>query len=194
MRIFVAVCAAAMAVSCFMPAALSAYDHTHCDGDSDLFRDDDVSVDFDNGSLILVHDDSGDRVEITESHERIVKGEAVSLDRGERELVGDYYETFHEIVEEAASIGIQGAKIGVKGAALGLKAALGALLLISPDYDEDDLEEDEEAIGEDEEEIDRIAKKLEKRAKRLEKTADTLERLHKKLRRDVSELDDLGWF
>ena len=191
MRIFVAVCAAAMAVSCFMPAVLSAHDHTHCDGDSDLFRDDDVSVDFDNGSLIFVHEDSGDRVEITQSHELIVNGESVRLDRGERELVEDYYETFHEIVAEAASIGIQGAKIGVKGAALGLKAALGALLLISPDYDEDDLEE---AIGEDEEEIDRIAKKLEKRAKRLEKTADALERLHKKLRRDVSELDDLGWF
>jgi hypothetical protein len=180
------------AAALFVPGMAPAHVHINCDSDDDdLFRDDDVSIDLEDHSIIFTHEDSDETVEITEDGKLIVNERRVSLNRAERELVEDYYLTFNAIIDEAKSIGIQGAKVGVKGAALGLKAALGVLLLLSPDYDTDDLEEDLEDEGE---KIDRMAKKIEKRAKRLEKRANKLERLHDELRDRVDELDDLGWF
>ena len=191
MRIFVAICAAALAAGCFLPAALPAHEHSHCDDENDLFREDGVSIDVEDSSIVFTREDSDDKVEMTDAGVLVVNGRPVKLDRDERELVVDYYETYQCIIDEAKAIGLQGAKIGVKGAALGLKAALGTLLRLSPDYDEEDLEEALEDEGDD---LEHIAEKLEKRAKRLEKKADSLERIHKKLRREVTELDELGWF
>ena len=187
----VVILAAVFAAVLFVPANLPAEIHMRCDDDDKMFRSDDVSVEFEDGSIIFTDKESDETVEITERAELVVNGRGVHLSRGERALVKDYYATLDAIVEDAASIGLQGAKVGVKGAALGLKAAVGVLLLLSPGYDGDDLEQD---LEEDQEKLARTASKLEKRAERLEKRADKLERLHEDLRGKIDELNELGWF
>lgn len=183
--------AAIFAAVLFVPAGLTAEVHMRCDDDDNLFRGDDVSVDFEDGSIIFTDQESNETVEITERADLVVNGQVVRLSRGQRALVKDYYVTFDAIVEDAKSIGLQGAKVGARGAALGLKAAVGVLLLLSPNYDGDDLEKD---LEEDQEKLERVASKLEKRAERLEKRADKLERLHEGLRDNIDELNELGWF
>jgi hypothetical protein len=120
-----------------------------------------------------------------------VNGTSVRLARDKRKLVEDYYQTFDGIMEEAKQIGLEGARIGVKGAKLGLSAVIGALLLIADDRDAEDLEIELDRKGE---KIERMAERLEKRAKKLEARAERLEKLHDKLRREIDDLDDLGWF
>lgn len=162
----------------------------HSDKD-DLFRDDNVSVEIEDGTLIFTHDNDDETVEITEEYELIVNGRSVHLDAEQRRLVREYYDSFESLIEEAKEIGLQGAKIGVQGAKLGLVAVVGVLKLLSPDYDESDLEADLEIKGE---KIERVAAKLEKRANRLEHRAKKLERQHERLREEIEELDELGWF
>ncbi len=172
------------------PLSSSAEVQVRCNEDR-LFRGDDVSVEFEDGSIIFTDKESDETVEITERAELFVNDRAVTLSPSERELVRDYYATFNGIVEDAKSVGIEGAKLGVKGAGLGLKAAIGVLRLLSPDYDSDDLEED---LERKEEKLERAASRLEKRAERLEKHAGRLERLHEDLRDKVNELNELDWF
>ena len=191
MKYLSVICTGLLAATLLAPAGLAAHVRFHCDSGDGLFRDDDVSVEIEKGSIIFSHDDGDETVEITEDAELIVNGSRVRLDRGERDLVEQYYATFNDIMNEAKSIGIQGAKVGAKGAAIGIKAALGAFMLLASDCDRDDLEE---SLEEDGEKLERAAKKLEKRANRLEKRVESLERLHGKLRREVDELDELGWF
>ena len=54
-------------------------------------------------------------------------------------------------------IGIEGGKIGLAGAGLGLKAVAGVFKLLTPGYDEDDLERD----------MEHEAEKLEKKAEKI---------------------------
>jgi ribosome-associated translation inhibitor RaiA len=191
MKCLSVICVGVLAATLLAPSGLAAHVRFHCDSSDGLFRDNDVSVEIEKGSIIFSHDDGDETVEITEDAELIVNGKRVNLDRRERELVEEYYATFNDIMNEAKSIGIQGAKVGVKGAAIGIKAALGVIMTLSADCDREDLEESLEKEGE---KLERAAKKLEKRAKRLEKRVESLERLHGKLRREVDELDELGWF
>jgi len=192
MRILTIICAAALAAVMFAPASIAAH-RIVCGGDDEenLFRDNDVEVNFDDGSLVFTHEDDDETVEITDEYELIVNGRAVRLDADEQRLVRKYYESFEHIMEEAKEIGIEGAKLGVQGAKLGIAAAVGSLKLLSPDYDGDDLEKELDHKGE---KIERVAAKLEKRAKKLERRAKTLECLHDQLRSDIDELDELGWF
>ncbi len=191
MKTRVVILAAIFAAVLFVPASLPAEVHMRCDDDDNLFRSDDVSVEFEDASVIFTDKQSDETAEITERAELVVNGRSVRLSRGERALVKDYYATLDAIVEDAKSIGLQGAKVGARGAALGLKAAVGVLLLLSPSYDGNDLEQD---LEEDQQKLERTASKLEKRAERLEKRADKLERLHQDLRDNIHELDELGWF
>jgi|GEM_PF-2823455 len=191
MKYLSVICAGLLAATLLAPASHAAHVRFHCDAGDGLFRDDDVSVEIEKGSIIFSHDDGDETVEITEDAELIVNGSRVRLSGGERELVEQYYATFNDIMDEAKSIGIQGAKLGGKGAAIGIKAALGAFMLLASDCDREDFEE---SLEEDGEKLERAAKKLEKRANRLEKRVESLERLHGKLRHEVDELDELGWF
>lgn len=191
MKSLIPILAVVLVAALLAPADLPARVRYRCDSEDRLFRGNDVSVDIDDGVVIFTNDDEDETVEITEEGDLFVNGASVKLDRREKTLVAEYYETLHGIQEEVKEIAVQGAKIGVKGAAIGIKAALGALFALGGDIDMDDVEC---AIDEQSDEIDRAAKKLEKRAKRLEKRAESLERLHETLRRDVKELDELGWF
>ena len=194
MKAFVVLCVLALAAVTFIPLDASAHKGIHirhdCDSDN-LFRGDDVDVDFKDGSIVFTNEDNDETVEITEEGELIVNGTSVRLARDKRKLVEDYYQTFDGIMEEAKQIGLEGARIGVKGAKLGLSAVIGALLLIADDRDAEDLEIELDRKGE---KIERMAERLEKRAKKLEARAERLEKLHDKLRREIDDLDDLGWF
>lgn len=196
MRTFSLICFAGLLVAALsLPASLTAEVTIRCDkhgsDDNDLFRGDNISTNLDDGKLLFTHEDDDETVEMNAEGDLEVNGRAVRLDASERDLVKDYYATFDGIVQDAKEIGLAAGKIGVKGAALGLKAVLGSLLLLSPDYDKDDLEE---ALDDEGDKLDRSAAKLEKRAKRLERKADKIEKIHKQLRDRVPELDKLGWF
>lgn len=196
MRTFSLVCLATLfAAALCVPAALPAEVTIRCDkhgsDDDDLFRGDNISSDLDDGKLLFTHQDDDETVEMTAEGDLAVNGRAVRLGASERGLVKDYYATFDGIVEDAKEIGLAAAKIGAKGATLGLRALLGTLMLVSPDYDKDDLEE---ALDDEGDKLDRSAAKLEKRGKRLERKANKLEKIHGQLRDRVPELDELGWF
>ncbi len=162
------------------------------DHDSYLgFRDDDVEVDFDDGSIIFYSDRDDDEVEITEDYELLINGKRIKLDKDQEKLVERYYDNMEDIVDFAKELGIEGAKIGASGAKLGLDALAKVFMLLDDDYDSDDLEKEMEKAAD---KIERRAKKLEKKAEKIEDMADDLERTHRKLRRAVPELDELGWF
>ena len=195
MKSFVILCVLGLAAAtAFMPVEALAHRtihvHTDCDDTDNLFRDDDVDVDIEDGSITFTHDDD-ETVEMTEKGDLFVNGESVRLSPAQRDLVQKYYDTFNVIIEEAKLIAIEGAKIGVKGAGLGISAAMGALLALGDEEDMEDLEEKLERKGE---KIERMANRLEKRADRLEAKAERLEDLHEQLRDEIDALDDTGWF
>jgi hypothetical protein len=156
-----------------------------------LFQDDNVDVDINDGSIVFTHEDDDETVKITEDGGLIVNGTSARLAHDQRKLVEEYYEAFDGIIEEAKQIGLEGAKIGVKGATLGLSAVVGALMLIADDRDAEDLEIELERKGD---KIEHMADRLEKRARKLEARAERLEDLHHDLRNKIDELDNLGWF
>ncbi len=195
MKPFVILCALGLAsATAFMPVEALAHRtihvHSDCDDTDNLFRDDDVDVDIEDGSITFKHDED-ETVEITENGDLSVNGESIRLSVSQRELVQKYYDTFDAIIEEAKLIAAEGAKIGVKGAGLGLHAAVGALLALGDEKDLEDLEEELDRKGD---KIERMAAHLEKRANRLEAKADRLEELHQELREKIDALDATGWF
>ena len=159
--------------------------------DNDLFRGDDISIDFDDDVLIIECDDEDGYIEITDDYELFIDGEEVELDKDQKKLVKKYYNDFDDILELATEMGLEGARLGAKGAKLGLAAVAKVIKLLSEDYDSDDLEEEME---EEADKLEKEAEKLEKLGEKLEDIADDFERTHKKLRRSVDQLDDLGWF
>jgi hypothetical protein len=192
MKAYIILCAIACAAAAFAPMTVSAHRIVCSESvEHELFRDGDVQVEYDDGSLIYTHKDDDETVEITSECKLIVNGHCVRLDHRQRQLVRDYYRCFGSIVEEAKEIGIEGAKIGAKGAMLGLAAVIGTLKLLAPDYDSDDLEEE---LDHKSEKIERVTARLEKKAEKLERRAKTFEHQHKQLRHEIEELNDLGWF
>jgi hypothetical protein len=194
MKSFAILCVLTFAAAMFMPSSASAHKNItirqDCQNDN-LFRDDNVDLDIENGSIVFTHEDDDETVKITEDGGLVVNGNPVHLARDQRKLVEDYYEAFDGVMDEAKHIGLEGAKIGVKGAKLGISAVVGALLLISDDRDSEDLEIELDRKGE---KIERMAERLEKRAERLEARAKHLEYLHDNLRSGIDELGNLGWF
>lgn len=193
MKPFVMLCVLGLAAAmAFVPVEAVAHRtiHVHNDCDDNLFRDDNVDVDIEDGVITFTHEED-ETVEITENGDLSVNGESVRLSLSQRELVQKYYDTFDAIMEEAKLIAAEGAKIGVKGAGLGLHALVGALAALGDEKDLEDLEEELDHRGE---KIERMAAHLEKRANRLEAKADRLEELHLELRDRIDALDDTGWF
>jgi hypothetical protein len=194
MKPFAVLCVLTLAVATFVPSSASAHKTIHvkqdCQNDN-LFRDDNVDLDIEDGSIVFMHEDDDETVKITEDGGLVVNGNPVPLALDQRKLVEDYYEAFDGVIDETKQIGIEGAKIGVKGAKLGIAAALGALLVIADDRDAEDLEVKLERKSE---RIERMAERLEKRAERLEARAERLRGMHENLRSGIDELDDLGWF
>lgn len=172
-----------------------------CDGDRMFRRDgDDIDIDFYDGSLLIENEDEGETVEMTEDYELLVNGENVEIGRSQRKLVRAYYNKYEEVVDEAEEIGKEGGKLGEQGAKVAihtLKKVLKSLegSIESGDYEEAEFDEDiEREMEKAEKKIERDAKRLEIRAEKLEKKVDDLKKIHRKLREEVEELDDLGWF
>jgi len=164
-----------------------------CHSFGDLNCIDHVSIDYHRGSVFInpKYDDEEGEVEITRDYELYVNGKKVELNDEQQDWVMDYHELVRDIYREAMDIGWEGAKIGVKGAALGLKAVVGVVRLLSPDYDEEDLERDLEYEAE---KIEIEAEELEEFAEEIEEMAEDLEYTHKLMRREIKQLDRLRWF
>ena len=170
-----------------------AYTFSYGNNDCDLFREEGVEIDYEDGSMIFMYDgdDCIETVVITEDYELIVNGQHVDLNTRQQKLVEDYYEDFVDIAEFAKEIGLEGARIGAKGAKLGITAIAKIFKLLEKDYDTEDLEEDMERESE---KLEKAAKKLERKAEKLEDIVDDLEDRHRSMRRSIPELRRLGWF
>jgi hypothetical protein len=191
MRAFGIFCAIILGVMSLAPQDLSARVQVGCTvGDDGMFRDKDVDLDFDHGSIIFKHDDGNSTVEITKDYALIVNGTELHLRSDQRGLVKDYYESFHAVLDDASAVALAGIKLGAKGLAVGLVAACRALCGgADVDVDHHDHKLDRETSK-----MNAEGAKIEKRAERLKRKAETLVKLHEKLRRNVTELDQLGWF
>lgn len=152
---------------------------------------DDVEVDIEDDSIILMDKHSADEVEITGEYDLYVNGDQIDINNAQRELLKDYYDLYFEIIEYAKRIGLEGARIGIEGAAMGVKAVAGVFKLLSEDYDSDDLEEELEAKAE---ELEEQAERLEDRAEDIEDMAEELEDLHYELGEKIDALADLEMF
>lgn len=107
----------------------------------------DSDVDFEKGELIFR--ENGDvYMIITEDDELFIKGERIELDARGRELVGKYYDTVDDVVDDAMDIAGEAADLGIS-------AAIQALALIFSD--EKEREEFEARIEEEAQEIEAMA-------------------------------------
>ncbi len=159
--------------------------------DTSIFNDDDVEVEFDDGSLLIINEEENDEIEITEEYGLYVNDRHIETSDEQHELIAEYYNRVWNITEYAAMLGIEGAKIGAGGVKLGFTAIAKFVKLLSEDYDEDDLEEDMEREAE---KLGKKAERLERKAERIEEMVDELENLHYELRRSIPALKDLEWF
>ena len=139
------------------------YDYTPFSGHT--FRVDNITVNVDDGDIVIYNEVTDDEVIVTEDYELLVNEKPIELTAAQQELVKQFHDQTYGIIDEAIKIGIEGGKIGLAGAGVGLKAVAGVFKLLLPDYDEDDLDRD----------MERETAKLEKKAEALEKRADALE-------------------
>ena len=149
------------------------------------------SIDLDDGTLVIEHEDEDWIVEITEDYELYIDGRKVRTDRQQKKLLRHYYRDYEDIEELAAEIAKEGTKIGLAGAKFGVMAVACAAKLLLDDYECDDMEDEIEIKSDD---LEKMVKKLEKKAEKIEDMADDLEKTHKKLRKSIPELRDLEDF
>ena len=196
MKAFTILCVLVLAAVALAPAISSAHPkvhHRHCS--NDFFREGDINVNLEDGSIIYTNEDNDQTVEITGDYELIVNGSDVHLRADQQRLVREYYDCFEGILGEAKEIAKEGIIVGARSAAIGITAAIEALARLGDDCDTDRAERRlERKLDRDGEKIEAVAAKLEKKAERLERRVKKLEKLHKQLRREISDLDDLGWF
>ncbi|MBN1163114.1 MAG: hypothetical protein JXB45_00910 [Candidatus Krumholzibacteriota bacterium] len=166
--------------------------HKYCGSDNGFgLLPDDVSLDFDDGTLVIQSDDYDQTVEINDECDLYIDGRKIETDRDQERLLCRYYEDLEEIIELAKEIGVEGAMLGMGGAKIGLKAVINAAMLILEDYDSEDLEKE---LEKEAEKLERRAKKLEKKAEKIEDRADDFKKTHRKLRKAIPELKELEWF
>lgn len=156
---------------------------------SHSFTLDEVDIDIDDGTLIMIYDNYDDlKVEITNDYELYIDNEKIKINDHQRKLIKEYYISMMQLIDDAKTIGLQGAEIGVEGAKIGLKAVANVFKLLSSDYDSDDLEREME---EETEKLEKHAEKLERQGEALEERAEELERLHEKMLHEIPELKEL---
>jgi hypothetical protein len=173
-----------------MVLAAGADCRAHCRHDGDrTFRD--KSIDLEDGTLKIEHDDEGWIVEITEDYELYVNGERVKTDRHEKKLLRRYYRDYEKIEDMAGELGREASKIGRAGVKAGAIAVACVARLVIDGFDDDDIDID---IDIDTEAIEKMAEKLEKKAEKIEDLADDLEKTHRKLRKSIPELGELEDF
>ncbi|HUV35765.1 MAG TPA: hypothetical protein VMX58_02370 [Patescibacteria group bacterium] len=157
----------------------------------DLFDTDEVSVEIEDGSLLIINEDEDQTVEITGEYELSIDDRHIETDEKQQVLIAEYYNRMVNITEYARLLGIEGAKVGASGVKLGITAIAKVVKLLSEDYDENDLEKDMEREAE---KLEKKAELLERKAERIEEMAEELEDLHYELRRSIPALKDLEWF
>ncbi|MFH1845655.1 MAG: hypothetical protein ABIF77_20920 [bacterium] len=151
----------------------------------------DVSIDIEDGTLSIEHDDRGDLVEVTEDYDLYVNDKHIRTDRQETALLEDFYKTNLKLQVLAMHLGRDGVEIGAEGVKLAATALTRLVKLLSPDYDADDLEAEMEREAE---KLEAKAEKLEEKGEVLEEMADRIEELAEELAERIPELDELGWF
>ena len=101
--------------------------YDRCSDHNWVWNDHDVSIDYDDGVLVMDFKDRDALVEITPEYRLFVNDKRVDLDDHQQELVRDFYDLSQQIIDDAVAIGAEGAKIGVHGAAIGLQSLSGLL-------------------------------------------------------------------
>lgn len=192
MRVLIVLLVASMLV---FSGPAAAYDRDdECDGhhDRDFLCHCDVDWDGEEGLLTITNEDDDDEmIEITKKYVLTINGERIELERGQKELVKDYYTHFKKLHEMAEEIGEEGAKLGADGAKI---AAVALKRLCSLFGDDEDAEKFEEEIEREAGKIEAKAKKLEAKAEKIEEIADDLEDLHHDMKKAIPEIDALDWF
>ena len=180
----------ALVLAFSMVLSAGAYARRVCTDDNDrVFND--MSIDLEDGTLVIEHEDEDWIVEITEDYKLYVNGDKIKTDRQQKKLLRSYYRDYEDIEELAEEIGRDATEIGVAGVKLGASAVACVAKLLLEDFDCKDMEIE---LDIDEKKIEKMAKKIEKKADKIEDLADDLEKTHKKLRRSIPELGDLEDF
>ncbi|KAA3600958.1 MAG: DUF2884 family protein [Calditrichaeota bacterium] len=150
--------------------------------DCDLDFDDDRNVTFKN---------DGSEVKFTSDNEIFIDGEKIKLNSKQKRLVGEFNETFLELLEKVKDIGLEGVELGKDGVELGLEAVSGAFEAMFSDSELEDVEADLEKKAN---ELEVKGEILEKKAKALEKVGDHLKDMKDEIKDKVPELGKLDWF
>lgn len=137
-----------------------------------------ISVDFDNGSLII-KPRSGESflVEITDNDELYVNGRKIQTDAEERDLLHEYRSEMTCMVDRAVEVGCKGVEVGLH--------AIGGLIEVAcTDRELEELEA----------ELESKSDKIESEAEELEEMSARLEAIHAELKHRISELNRLNSF
>ena len=172
-------------------AAVCEDDHSECKNHHKRFCFDDVKIDIDDDTIILMNKKDDETVEFTGDYEMFINGENIDLNARQQELVEEFHTLSFDLIEEAKKIGIEGAKLGVDGAALGLTAVANVFKLLSPHYSSEDFDRDMEKKSQ---KLEKKAEKLEEKAEKLEVIAEYMEDIRDELKELTPELDELDWF
>jgi hypothetical protein len=156
-----------------------------------LFREDEVDVKIDDGTVIIRNRDTDETIEITERYELFIDGRRIRTDARQRELIGEYHDGMIDLTEDAVRLGAEAVTIGAGGVKLGFKAVAKTVRLLRSDYDRRDLERDMERSAR---KLEARARRLERKAERLEERAEELKKLHEELRERVPALGEVEWF
>ncbi len=150
----------------------------------------DCDLDFDNDENITFKND-GSEVKFTSDNEIFVDGKKIKLNAKQKRLVGEFNETFMELIEKAKDIGLEGVELGKDGVELGLDAVSSAFEAM---FSETELKEVEAKLEAKASKLEAKGEVLEKKAKVLEKIGNHLKDMKDELKNKVPELSKLDWF
>lgn len=182
---------AILAILLIIPAGVLAEEsYSYSPFEGHTFHVDEISVNVDDGDIIIYNEFTDDEVIVNSHYELLVNDRTVELSPSQKAQVRLFHEQTRKVIDEAVAIGLEGGKIGIAGAGLGLKAVAGVFRLLLPNYDEDDLERDME---DEAEKLEKKAKVLEDRADELENIAADAEDTFNDMLIDIPALADLNW-
>ncbi len=143
----------------------------------------DCDLDFDNDENITFKND-GSEVKFTSDNEIFVDGKKIKLNAKQKRLVGEFNETFMELIEKAKDIGLEGVELGKDGVSSAFEAM----------FSETELKEVEAKLEAKASKLEAKGEVLEKKAKVLEKIGNHLKDMKDELKNKVPELSKLDWF
>lgn len=158
-----------------------------------IYFDNNLSIDFDGGDLILEHSSRryNDEIRISSVYHLFINGRRIKTDWMQTGLLKKYYINAKELTESAKMLGLEGGRIGIAGARIGMHAVGGLFKALGSDYDLEDLEDE---LEEQAEALEERAEALGEQADLLEEIAEDLEDISEELIENILELDELEWF